>query len=542
MSVTITKRQTSSPVASSYCAQRPNYGFRVSPVVTRRRSSTKAVSDVRQVVVAFGSNLGNRIAYIENALDSMRSQGITIKKVSRLYETQPMYYENQDAFLNGVVAIETSLQPLELLDVLQQIELEQGRRREVEKGPRTLDLDIILYGDDHIDHDRLKVPHPLMLEREFVLRPLLDVLPEHNLLTPAPTLTDSPAQTQVSIKDALSKISSPDETMYPVTCLSEKSPLMVPACARPTSRTLVMAIVNITPDSFSDGGDLTAHESGLVVNYAEKVIHDGATILDIGGQSTRPGAQLISAEEELARILPGLEAIRSIPSVSSGQVLVSVDTFYASVARTCIEKGLADIINDVSGGTYDKDMLSTAAELKTPIILMHMRGTPQTMGRSHFHDYTSLGGVVPGVAKELALRIEAALEAGIPPWRIMLDPGLGFAKSAMGSIQLLRAGPTGLVTAESRLGGYPWLIGPSRKGFIGKATGIVIPNNRDHATCACITTAIATGADVVRVHDVRSMVQAGKMADTIFRDVLSPELQKDVGKARKRSEKSHDNV
>ncbi|KAK5070015.1 trifunctional dihydropteroate synthetase [Lithohypha guttulata] len=456
----------------------------------------------------------------------MRSQGIKIKKISRLYETQPMYYENQDAFLNGVVVIETSLQPLELLDVLQQIELEQGRRRDIEKGPRTLDLDVILYGDDHIDHDRLKVPHPLMLEREFVLRPLLDVLPEHNMLTPAPTLTDSPAQTQVSIKDALSKISSPDETMYPVTCLSGKSPLMVPASARPTSRTLVMAILNITPDSFSDGGDLTTHGSEFVAHYAEKVIHDGATILDIGGQSTRPGAQLISAEEELARILPGLEAIRSVPSVSSGQVLVSVDTFYASVAR----------------GTYDKDMLSTAAELKKPIILMHMRGTPQTMGRSHFHDYTSLGGVVPGVAKELAFRVEAALEAGITPWRIMLDPGLGFAKSAMGSIQLLRAGPVGLVTAEPRLGGYPWLIGPSRKGFIGRATGIVMANSRDHATCACITTAIATGADVVRVHDVRSMVQAGKMADTIFRDVLSADLQKDVDMARKGSEKSQENV
>lgn len=127
---------------------------------------------MHQAVVAFGSNIGDRVCFIENALASMRAKGIKILKLSRLYETVPMYYENQASFLNGVVLIETELSPISLLDTLQQIEIEQGRRREIEKGPRTLDLDIILYGEELINVERLKVPHPGLLEREFVLRPL----------------------------------------------------------------------------------------------------------------------------------------------------------------------------------------------------------------------------------------------------------------------------------------------------------------------------------------------------------------------------------
>lgn len=127
---------------------------------------------MHRAVVAFGSNIGDRVTHIENALTSMRARGLNIVRLSRLYETAPMYYQNQDSFLNGAVLVETELSPIALLDELQQIETEQGRRREIAKGPRTLDLDIILYGDELIDVERLKVPHPGLLEREFVLRPL----------------------------------------------------------------------------------------------------------------------------------------------------------------------------------------------------------------------------------------------------------------------------------------------------------------------------------------------------------------------------------
>ena len=127
-----------------------------------------------RAIIAFGSNVGDRVGYIENALRSLREEGITIVKLSRLYETKAMYYEAQDSFLNGAMLVRTSLAPLRLLDVLQKIELQQGRDRKIEKGPRTLDLDIILYESRHIEYERLKVPHPLMMEREFVLRPLAE--------------------------------------------------------------------------------------------------------------------------------------------------------------------------------------------------------------------------------------------------------------------------------------------------------------------------------------------------------------------------------
>jgi len=127
---------------------------------------------LHRAAVAFGSNVGNRVSHIENAISSMKAAGLEILKLSRLYETKAMYYDNQDSFLNGVAVVETTLSPIELLDVLQRIEHEQGRTRGIDKGPRTLDLDIILYDQEQIDHERLKVPHPLMMEREFVLRPL----------------------------------------------------------------------------------------------------------------------------------------------------------------------------------------------------------------------------------------------------------------------------------------------------------------------------------------------------------------------------------
>jgi len=136
------------------------------------RAAMSTQPGYHRAVVAFGSNLGDRVAHIENAIASMRAAGLQICKLSRLYETKPMYYDKQDSFLNGVAVVDTLLPPLELLGVLQRIEDEEGRIRNIDKGPRTLDLDIILYGREHFDHERLKVPHPLMLEREFVLRPL----------------------------------------------------------------------------------------------------------------------------------------------------------------------------------------------------------------------------------------------------------------------------------------------------------------------------------------------------------------------------------
>lgn len=471
---------------------------------------------MHQAVIAFGSNLGDRVSYIENALNSFQDRKIEIVKVSRLYQTKPMYYEQQDFFLNGVVLVTTSLSPIDLLDTLQQIENEHGRVRQIDKGPRTLDLDIIHYDGLHINEERLKVPHPRLLEREFVLRPFADVLPEHEILTSAFAPGESAHPAKLSVRDALGLTVNPEEPMHPVSMLSLQRSPSVPALTEPSGSSMIMAILNLTPDSFSDGGQLN-ESTEAAVTHARSAIAGGAKILDIGGQSTRPQATRISAEEELGRVVPALRAIRQIDEVASGEVLVSLDTFYAQVARVCAEESLVDIINDVSGGALDPDMLNTVAKLRLPIVLMHMRGTPETMTKAWATDYTSYGGVVAGVARELVATVEMALSAGILPWRIILDPGLGFAKTAAQSIEMLKAGPAALVAAEPSLAGYPWLVAPSRKGFIGKVTNNKEAHTRDDGTAACVTTAIATGADIIRVHNVPRMCQVSRMADAIYR-------------------------
>lgn len=326
----------------------------------------------------------------------------------------------------------------------------------------------------------------------------------------------SAIEPQLTVKQALRRVTTPSQPMFPVTELFREAPAINSAVATKESNPHIMSILNITPDSFSDGGRLTPGDIDTIVATAQKHISSGATILDIGGQSTRPNATLISADDELARILPALEAIRSVPEISTGHVAISVDTFYSSVARACAERGLVDIINDISGGKLDPNMLHTVAELNKTLILMHMRGTPHTMSSTENTDYTALNGVVAGVAYELAAQVTAALEAGIAPWRIILDPGIGFAKNMDGNLKLLKAGPQGLVECQPEmLSGYPWLVGPSRKGFVGKITGVKEARDRLWGTAACVTASIMGGADIVRVHDILEMSSVVKMTKAI---------------------------
>ncbi|KAI9678257.1 MAG: trifunctional dihydropteroate synthetase [Caeruleum heppii] len=271
-----------------------------------------------------------------------------------------------------------------------------------------------------------------------------------------------------------------------------------------------MGILNITPDSFSDGGIHTTTSTSTLLSTVSSFISGGATILDIGGQSTRPNAPSITAAEEISRILPAIHAIRTSPLPETRTVILSVDTYRAAVAEAAIAAG-ADLINDVSAGTLDPAMLPTVARLGCSISLMHMRGTPSTM--------TSLAsypdGVIPTVARELLARVVAAEKAGIRRWRIMLDPGLGFAKNASQNLELLRC-MSSLRDFEP-LRGLPWLLGPSRKGFVGRVTGVERPAERIWGTAGCVSACVAGEADVVRVHDVGEMAQVVRMADAIWR-------------------------
>lgn len=245
-----------------------------------------------------------------------------------------------------------------------------------------------------------------------------------------------------------------------------------------------------------------------VIATVTSFIKNGAHIIDIGGQSTRPDAPEISAEEEASRIIPAICAIRA----AGFTVPISVDTYRACVAREAVEAG-ADIINDISAGRFDPLMLSTVAELGVPVCLMHTRGTPATMGSLASYPL----GVIPTVAAELAERVAAAEAAGVRRWNIILDPGLGFAKDMEGNLEIIRR--LGELTGgvEHGLRGMPWLLGPSRKRFVGMVTGVEMAGERQWGTAGAVAACVGGGADVVRVHDVEEMKKVVDMAVAIWR-------------------------
>lgn len=277
----------------------------------------------------------------------------------------------------------------------------------------------------------------------------------------------------------------------------------------PSRKTHVMAILNMTPDSFSDGGQ---NDPSTLHQTITTLLSAGATMIDIGGQSTAPGAPEVPLEEELRRVLPAVRLIRS-EFPPSQPVLISVDTYRAAVAEAAVAAG-ADIVNDVSGGALDPAMLRTVARLGATICLMHMRGTPATM--AGLAEYPAEeGGLIAGIARELVARVRAAEAAGVRRWRIVLDPGLGFAKVGRQNVHVLRH--LDELRSWPGLQGLPWLVGSSRKSFIGRVTGVPTPKERIWGTAATVAAAVQGGADVVRVHDVREMAQVVAMADAIWR-------------------------
>lgn len=263
-------------------------------------------------------------------------------------------------------------------------------------------------------------------------------------------------------------------------------------------RPVVVGVLNVTPDSFSDGGRY--RDAAPALARARRLVAEGAHALDVGGESTRPGAAAVSAEEELARVLPVLRAVKDELGVP-----VSVDTRKAAVARAVIAAG-ADAINDVSA-LGDPEMAAAVAGSDAGLVLMHMRGTPETM-------QTLIGyrDVAAEVADELEPRLFAALEAGIGAERIVVDPGIGFAKTAAQNLELIAR----LGVLVERLG-RPVLLGPSRKAFIGALLGGAAAEERDAGTVGACVAGLASGARLFRVHQVRAAREALEVADAVFR-------------------------
>jgi len=270
-------------------------------------------------------------------------------------------------------------------------------------------------------------------------------------------------------------------------------------------RTLVMGIVNVTPDSFSDGGQSFTPEDGIA--HALKLLDDGADMVDIGGESTRPGARVgradasIGAEEELRRVFPVIAGVKR----ARPQAIISVDTYKAKVAQAAVEAG-AEIVNDVSGFQWDPDMAKTVAHLGCGVVLMHSRGFPDDWG-----ELPPVADMVLLIKRELRARADAALLAGIKRDRLVLDPGFGFGKRFEENYPLLRR------FGEFQELHYPLLAGVSRKSFIGRAIARdgkdAAVEERGWATVSAEVIAAMNGAHIIRTHDVKAAVDALKIAD-----------------------------
>jgi dihydropteroate synthase len=264
-------------------------------------------------------------------------------------------------------------------------------------------------------------------------------------------------------------------------------------------RTIVMGIVNVTPDSFTDGGMYLTTDDA--VRHGARLVDEGADVLDIGGESTRPGAEPVDADEELRRVIPVVEGLTEMQQTTP----ISIDTRKPEVARAALEAG-ARIVNDVTAGR-DGAMLETVADTDAGIVLMHMLGEPQTMQDDPRYD-----DVVAEVHEFLRERIEAAVFAGISEERVCVDPGIGFGKNVEHNLALLRS------VSALRLLGAAVMVGASRKRFIGVLTGAEDPTERLEGSLAAAVLAASLGADVVRVHDVAPTVRALRVADAIVRE------------------------
>lgn len=262
---------------------------------------------------------------------------------------------------------------------------------------------------------------------------------------------------------------------------------------------VVMGILNITPDSFY--ADSRVRGIDEVINRAGQMLRDGAEILDIGGESTRPGSDSINPQEEIARIVPVVEALRK----EYPQSILSIDTYHAETAEATLASG-ADIINDISAMEYDEKMIDVVVKNNAPVILMHMRGTPKNMQQN-----TEYGNVVEEVSKYLKERAEMLRGHNFPKEKIILDPGIGFAKNVDQNLKLMQG------LSEMTGSDYPVLLAASRKSTIGKVLGDIPPEARLAGTIATSCQAVYAGANMVRVHDVKENIQAIRMLEAIIK-------------------------
>ena len=256
-----------------------------------------------------------------------------------------------------------------------------------------------------------------------------------------------------------------------------------------------MGILNVTPDSFSDGGKY--YNLDNAIEYALELVNQGVDIIDVGGESTRPGAKAISLNDEINRVIPVIKGIRSVSSIP-----ISIDTYKSEVAKKALDSG-ANIINDISGLNFDSKMIDIVKEYNVPLVIMHIKGTPLNMQVNPHYD-----NIIDEIISYFEKRINLCLDYGIPKTHIILDPGIGFGKQLNDNFVLIRK-----LNLFAELG-YPILIGPSRKSFIGLTLDLPV-DDRLEGTSAAITASIMNGARIIRVHDVLEMKRVQIISDKI---------------------------
>lgn len=531
-----------------------------------------------EVAIALGGNLGSPLRAFESALAGLERKGVLqVSHASSLYRSKPVGpVLDQPIFLNAAVRATTSLEPKELMRQLQMQEDEAKRTREGPTGgPRTLDLDLVFYGNQKVMLGEpgdgrgkwIHVPHPRWIEREFVLAPLVELLDQERgqasgrqeseewscarmLGIAKGRWMDLGGEKLLREKDAPLRRVCAMKTPRQGDGYGDVHPMQETRIGgdahtlyAPGARTMIMGILNLTPDSFSDGSP-KAMEPTHVLDKARRMVEAGADVLDLGAQSTRPGSQPIDAQEEIQRLMPALDAVLRDEELKG--VPISVDTFLARVARTSCEAG-AHIVNDVGGGALDPTDPNLAAGLRAadqdaPVpssiwqavaqaencpayVMTHSRSHPSRMmqdPRALQYDKGS-DGPAQAVGEALVRKVHAAFKAQLYPWRMLWDPGFGFAKDTSTSLALLRnlGHVRKHMEGSGPLQNAPMLVGVSRKGFLGRITGLADPAARDVASHAALVACVAGGADIVRVHDVRGAWEAARVADAVWKGEVS---------------------
>lgn len=407
--------------------------------------------------LSVGSNIGNRQKFIKQAIEHI-SVFCKITAISSIYETAPWGKLNQPKFLNICLSAETSLYPGELLEKLKSIETGLGRTHTTKWAQREIDIDILFFDDIVSKNPDPILPHPRIEERAFVLIPLAEIEPDfmHPVL-------------KKTIRELAEDIGSEGVRRLP----------------------RVMGILNATPDSFSDGGELKT--ISRIKRKVRGMIEDGVDIIDIGGESTRPGHHKITAEEEIDRVLPALKAVREI----SSHIPVSIDTQKARVAEKALEAG-ANIINDISA-LSDSRMSEVIKKFNCQVILM--RNQP-----------LQAADLIGSCKRQFEEIVKNCLALGLDKKKIILDPGLGFGDLKTGDFSALPGGDpaanTQLVTSIERYDmGLPVLIGASRKRFLGEMSGRKDAKKRLSESLAFAVLAKHSNADIIRVHDVKETIE-----------------------------------